>query len=274
MKRIDHVVKKPAKDQQETRKEAAYPYYDLESAIKFASVIKDLGGSKSGIKKSLIAKQVGVAESTPSFFQKLSASKTFGIIEGWGEYGLTETGRNYFYPQSNEAQQQALLSLFITPSAFAFLLKRFDGEKLPSSDIVGNILHQELNVPDSWKDRVAQIFARSAQFVGIIDSGGFLRYDAAMHNKTSSAEEHRTQSDEQQERDVSQQPDTNPTVPPHITRYKRGFGSSSPKTFTITEVDDAGMPQCIYVEVPKNLTLSNWELLSKWLESMKPKTTP
>jgi hypothetical protein len=165
----------------EQRKEPVYPYYDLEASIKFSSIIKDLGGSKGGVKKSLIAKQVGLAESTPSFFQRLSAAKTFGIIEGWGEYRLTETGRNYFYPQSEKAKTDALLALFVRSRAFGYLVSRFDGEPLPSTDIMGNVLHQELEVPDSWKDRVAQIFVRSAHFAGIIDSGGFLRYDAEMH---------------------------------------------------------------------------------------------
>lgn len=167
------------------RKEAAYPYYDLESCIKFSSHIKALGGSKSGIKKSQLAQQVGLAESTPSFFQRLSACKTFGIVEGWGEYSLTESGRKYFYPQSENDVKASLLKMFCTPPAFDFIIKRFDGEKLPTSNIMGNIFHQELGIPDSWKDRVAQIFTRSAYFAGIIDSGSFLRYDSNMH--TSSA---------------------------------------------------------------------------------------
>ena len=174
-------MKKQANGGVEDRKEPAYPYYDLEACIKFVSNIKDLGGSKERVKKSLLAKQVGLAESTPSFFQRLSASKVFGIIQGWGEYGLTELGRNYFYPQSEKAKTDALLSMFLTPRAFAFIVKRFDGERLPTTEIMGNILHQELGVPDSWKDRVAQTFNRSAHFSGIIDNAGFLRYDAGVH---------------------------------------------------------------------------------------------
>jgi len=175
---------------EQERKEAAYPYYDLESCIKFASHIKELGGSKGGVKKSLLARQVGLAESTPSFFQRLSATKVFNIAEGWGSYGLTEVGRMYFYPQSEKAKSLALLRMFVAPMTFEALVKRFDGEKLPSTDILGNILHQEAGIPDSWKDRVAQIFVRSASFIGIIDNLGFLRYDAAMHsdNPTSQPE--------------------------------------------------------------------------------------
>ncbi len=42
---------------------------------------------------------------------------------------------------------------------------------------------ERTDVPISWKDRVAQIFVRSALFAGILDDKGFLRYDAAMHSK-------------------------------------------------------------------------------------------
>ncbi len=172
---------KTTENNDQERKDAAYPYYDLEACIKFASHLKEIGGSKGGVKKSLLAKQVSLAESTPSFFQRLSASKVFGIIEGWGSYALTETGRKYFYPQSENDKNEAILKLFLNPPAFSFIVKRFDGDKLPTTEIMGNIFHQELGVPDSWKDRVAQIFTRSAYFAGIIDSGGFLRYDAAVH---------------------------------------------------------------------------------------------
>src|SRR5438128_820150 len=119
------------------QREAKYPYYDLEDAINFASSIKDLGGSKGGVKKSIIARQLGLAESTPSFFQKLSATKTYGIIEGWGSYGLTELGRNYFYPTSEIDAQEAKLAMFTTPELFKKLVARFDGEKLPTTAILG-----------------------------------------------------------------------------------------------------------------------------------------
>jgi hypothetical protein len=155
------------------RKEPAYPYYDLEASLKFAATIKELGGSRATVKKSLLAKQIGLAESTPSFFQRLSAAKTFGIIQGWGTYGFTELGRSYFYPQSEKARKTAILAMFSTPSSFKFLLDRFDGEKIPATDFIGNLLHSELNISESWKDRVVQAFNRSAHFAGIIDANGF-----------------------------------------------------------------------------------------------------
>src|SRR5262245_29762768 len=161
--------------------EASYPYYDLEACIELSNSVRELGGAKTSVRKSQLAHHVRLAESTPSFFQKLSAAKVFGIIEGRGSYTLTELGRRYFYPQSEQDQVAAKLRMFSTPPAFLRIITRFDGEPLPKTEILVNIFHSEMDIPVSWKDRVAQIFNRSAAYAGIIDNGGFLRYDSALH---------------------------------------------------------------------------------------------
>jgi hypothetical protein len=76
----------------------------------------------------------------------------------------------------------ALLDAFASPSSFSDLLKRFDGDKLPTREILSNILHRDFGVPESWKDRVASLFSSSAQFIGIIDSQGIIRFDANRHS--------------------------------------------------------------------------------------------
>lgn len=242
-----------AESNEKSQKEAAYPYYDLEACIQFAANIRQLGGSKDGVKKSLLAKQVGLAESTPSFFQRLSACKVFGIVEGWGAYNLTETGRMFFYPQAENDPQSALLRMLSKPAAFDLIIKRFDGEKLPSTQIMGNIFHQELDIPDSWKDRVAQMFSRSARFVKIIDDNGFLRYDAAMHTGTIETPE-------------------NPPIP---ATKPDGFAEigvklSAPQTANsgITAWSDGDK---IKVQTPLPITKEIWEKLNAYVQILKPK---
>ena len=172
-----------AKPEQDDKKES-YPAFDLASCIEFSQHIKALGGSRSEVKKSLLAKSVGLAASTPSFFQRIGSSKTFGIIDGWGSYTLTDIGRNYFYPTSEEDKKRAALTMLKTPAGFSFIIQRFDGELLPPVETIGNILDQEVGLTDSWKDRLALLFVKSAQHLGIIDAGGYLRYDAEMHSKS------------------------------------------------------------------------------------------
>ena len=172
-----------------SKREIAYPAFTLEDCIRFSEGIKDMGGSRTPVAKSVLAKHCGLAESTPGFFQKLGAAKCFGIIEGWGSYTLTEHGRKYFYPTNDSEKTAAELHFLKKPAAFAILVKRFDGEKLPPVATLGNILHQEAGIADSWKDRLASIFVRSAEFIGIIDGNGFLRHDAAMHTIASTQPE-------------------------------------------------------------------------------------
>ena len=64
---------------------------------------------------------------------------SYGIIEGLGSYVLTELGKMNFYPVSEQDVNLAKLRMLSTPSVFSKLVKRSDGEKLPSTAIVKGI---------------------------------------------------------------------------------------------------------------------------------------
>src|SRR2546425_3900593 len=144
-------AKATASIEESARKENSYPVFDLAVCLEFAKIVKDLGGSRNPVKKSILARQIGLAETTPSFFQRISSAKSFGIINGWGSYHLTDIGKLYFYPLTQQAAEAAKLVMLTTPAVFALIIQRFDGEKLPSNEMIGNVLHQEVGIPDSWK---------------------------------------------------------------------------------------------------------------------------
>ena len=156
------------------RSEASYPIYALDEAVKVGQAVKELGGARQAVSKKMLAKQMSLHESGPSFFQRVAASKYFGIIEGRGNYTLSETARRHFYPQQAGEEKKALLDLLKTPPLFAKVIARFDGDTLSSNQNLANIFHDS-GVPDSWKDRVATIFVRSAQFANALDVNGILR---------------------------------------------------------------------------------------------------
>lgn len=158
--------------------EAAYPIYDLSEAVKVAEAVRDLGGGNAPVSKSLLAQQLKYAENGPSFFQRVAAAKAFGIIDGWGSYSLTELGRQYFFPTVENGKQSAAISFLTFPKAFSILVQKFDGGKLPTNEIIGNIIHSEADIPVSKKGIIAGCFVRSAQFLGVIDPNGFLRCKA------------------------------------------------------------------------------------------------
>lgn len=162
----------------EVKAEVAYPLYDLAEAIKIAEAVRDLGGGNAPAAKSLLAQHLQYAESGPSFFQRVTSAKAFGLIDGRGSYSLTELAKQYFYPTVENGKEAAAVKALTFPKAFAILVQKFDGGKLPSLDMIGNIIHTEADIPVSKKNTVAGIFLRSIQSIGAIDGGGFLRCKA------------------------------------------------------------------------------------------------
>lgn len=169
---------KTANKNNEVKTEAAYPLYDLAEAVKVAESVRDLGGGNAPAAKSLLAQHLQYAENGPSFFQRVAAAKAFGLIEGRGSYSLTDLAKQYFYPTVENGKEAAAVKSLTFPKAFAVLVQKFDGGKLPTIEMIGNIIHTEAEIPVSKKNILAGIFLRSVQFIGAIDSGGFLRCKA------------------------------------------------------------------------------------------------
>jgi hypothetical protein len=55
----------------------------------------------------------------------------------------------------------ATLQAAAQPGAFAALLSRFDGTKPPDQELIGNVLSQQMGIPESWKARVTKYFIKS-----------------------------------------------------------------------------------------------------------------
>lgn len=184
---IEHVLSDASimaaqKSSEETpQKGPKYPYYPMSSALRIAEAVKDLGGARTPITKSLLAKHLKEEESSTAFSQQLTSAKIFGVIEGFGSYVLTEIAKHLYFPTSESDKANAMIDIFMAPPAYQELIKRFDGNRIPTKDILGNIMHRELNVPESWKDRSAALFLNSAQYVGVTDSDGILRVNANRH---------------------------------------------------------------------------------------------
>jgi hypothetical protein len=225
-----------------------YPYFPLYTALKVSDAVKELGGARSEISKSALAKHLGEPEKSPTFQQRIASAKVFGLIEGRGEYLLSETAKNFYFPTTESDKSAALLDIFSKPLAFKALLQRFDGDTLPSREILGNILHRELRIPDSWKDRVAAFFAQSAQFVGAIDDRGFIRHKAGYH-KTAPQ-----------------------TTIQEISEDKIRFPVEldSEPSQNINRWDFSFKGQTVKLETPIQLEIALWEKLNAYVQLIKP----
>jgi|GEM_PF-3593799 hypothetical protein len=163
---------------------SVYPYTSLAPSLKIADAIKELGGARSPVSKSSLAAHLKEGEKSASLLQRISSAKAFGLITGRSEYSLSESAKRYYFPTSEHDKSNAQLNFLSAPLGFRELIRRYDGDKLPSREILANILQREFGVPDSWKDRAAAFFENSAQLIGVIDGDRFLRVKATEHSAT------------------------------------------------------------------------------------------
>jgi hypothetical protein len=160
--------------------EASYPLYDLGEAVKVTEAVRDMGGGNAPVSRSLLAQHLKLAETGPSYFQRVGATKAFGLIEGRGAYSLSDLAKQYFFPTVENGKEVAAVMALKVPRAFAILVQKFDGGKLPAIEMIGNIIHAEAAIPVSKKNTLAGLFLRSVQFIGAVDPNGFLRCKALL----------------------------------------------------------------------------------------------
>jgi hypothetical protein len=169
----------------EKRQAILYPYTSLVPSLKIADAVKELGGARTSVSKSSLAAHFRESEKSASFLQRVASAKAFGIISGRSDYSLTEAAKRYYFPTSDSDKSNALLEFLAAPSSFAEVIRRYDGDKLPSREILANVFQRDLKVPESWKERAAAYFENSAQFIGVIDENRFLRVKATQHAAAS-----------------------------------------------------------------------------------------
>lgn len=236
-----------------------YPYSPLAACVAIADAVKAIGNGKSPVSKASLAANLKEDEKSGALNFKLASAKSFGLIDGRTEFSLTENAKRYYFPTDESDKQNALLDFLESPAAFKTLVERFDGSKLPSQEIISNILHREAGVPPSWKDRVAGIFIRSVQYAAAIDDQGHLRVKASRQaqpaGNVSSIENKKNAG-------------TEAAIPPPAVRHPRVAGhlNVDPKTWSQTEDN-----RTVFVEHPRDINAQEWEGLNQYVLRIKPK---
>jgi len=147
--------------------------------VKVGSLVRDHGGRN--VPKAVLASELAVDEGSSNLYQMLATAKIFGIIDETRSPSLTAEGRDFFYPTTENSERLATLKFFATPSVFRAMIERFDGTRVPTANLLTNIMLRD-GVPKSWASRTASLFLSTAAELKLIDDAGFLRYDAALHN--------------------------------------------------------------------------------------------
>ena len=204
------------------------------------------------------------------FAQMIASAKAWGLVDGVTEIRLSDLGREYFYPTTASGTRQAELRLLTQPTAYAYIIKTFDGAELPKTPIIGNLLAKNAGVPISWKGRAAQIFVNAADELGVLD-GGVLRYQAALH---MAGKPNDSPTDEPQE------PPTGWTIgaaefkgtghsfaPPIAARTSPAatLQASSSNAWVFSEGGST-----VRLETPNPIPRTLWERLTRYVELLEP----
>jgi hypothetical protein len=227
----------------------AYPLVGLSNALDVARAVYDAGGANADAQKAVIASQLQTSHTSGAFLQRLASARSYGMIEGRGSYRLSPPGISYFLPTNEGDSKLALLSFFSSPPSFYDLIKRYDGSKLPAIDMLANVLHREMQVPDSWKHRVAGFFVKAAKFAGAMDAHGFLRYRASQTIELEPQRMTTTEANKPRE-----------AHPPSTPRAAEGMN---------VWVFSLG-GQTVKVEASNELSPDLWNKLSAYIQVLKP----
>jgi hypothetical protein len=247
---------------------AAYPYHPLQLCVDIGAAVREIGNGKSEVSTSMLAARLKVPEVSGDFTTKLVSAKRYGIIEGKTSFTLTAAAKRYFFPTKDPASEKraALLGFFASPEAFSRLIELYDGSRL-DLEIMGNMLHQEMGIPDSWKSRIAKFFVRSAEFVGAIDSSGILRFRANSEglNDYSSLSSHSINQDD----DAIDEPEDRTDRP--VKERRRDIVrdvDDSPEGIVVWSYPCEGRK--LRIETPENITMDTWQKLNRYMQVIKP----
>lgn len=250
-------------------KRSQYPYYGLEKCVEVAAVVRDLGGGRSEVTKTVLAHQMNVSDSSAAFQQLIGAVKSFGLIKGRGSYMLTEISKAFFYPTQEGQAPRALLQAIKAPQVFEEMINRFDGNRIPPSELLANILHREYGISTSWAPRVASLFASALRFAGALD-GDLLQYESAMQRSLgdvpNDAEPTEPVSSTVPLRDATgRRAAVAPTVQPGPARSESRQEAAG---MTVWVFKLRG--QSVRLETSDDLTLDLWLKLNQYVQVLKP----
>jgi hypothetical protein len=251
----------------------AYPYYNVKKCLEVATAVKAAGGNRVPVSKNMLAHALKIGVASPMFSQVIASTKVFGMIEGRGTYQLTDAAKRYFFPQSEADRRLAELAFFANPAAFKRVIDRFDGNLLPVSSSLANIL-LTYGVPESWKDRAAGIFVSAAEQFRVLDASRYLRYSVVAEQARlpesqpesqveKETEEHETPEKPKFKARADVEPSRRAVVDPEIVEV------SNLNRWVFTE---AGAT--VKVETPNPLPVPLWQRLVRYVEMLEPAGKP
>ena len=143
----------------------AFPYFDLDEAIKVARAMLDRGGGVA-MDRDQVAAATNSAGGT--FANKLSAARQFGLIDTQqGKWALTSLGYDIIDPsRERAAKSEAFLNVELYKRAY----DEYRGRVLPTKPGLENAF-VSFGVAPKQREKARQTFERSARSAGYFHNG-------------------------------------------------------------------------------------------------------
>lgn len=167
-----------------------YPKDSLQQALAISQKIADENAG-APMNRLLVADALGIKPASSNFKYLLSSSRMYGLSEGTEkatEVSLTALGKRVTRasgPERIGALRQAALNIPLYQAFF----ERFNGNKLPSPEMLRKILVADFSVPTDRAEEAAALVIETGEFIGVlrqISGSPHVLMDAALDSSTAS----------------------------------------------------------------------------------------
>ena len=152
----------------------SYPRDPLSSTLVVAQTIADQNAGRP-MKRLLVADALDVKPSSSNFRYLLSSSHHYGLSEGTekaDEISLTTLGAAATKPDGSAERAAVLIQAARTPPLFNQFFERFNGNKMPTRDMLQKLVVADFGVPKERAEEAADLIVKNGEFIGAIRNIG------------------------------------------------------------------------------------------------------
>lgn len=146
-----------------------YPKDSLQQALVISQKIADENAG-APMNRLLVADALGIKPASSNFKYLLSSSRMYGLTEGTekaSEINLTTLGKRVTKASGPE-RVAALRKAALNVSLYKEFFERFNGNKLPSADMLRKILVADFHVPADRCEEAAALVVETGEFIGVL----------------------------------------------------------------------------------------------------------
>jgi len=143
---------------------APFPRHTLENALRLAQSIQDNNAGEPFSRVSL-AESIQMSPESSSFRALITSAGRYGITEGGQQaekISLTSLGLSIVAPRSESEKGQGLRDALTRPELFNKFYLKFNGHKIPSTDLLKNTLIRDYKVSPSDAKSCNDILQKNA----------------------------------------------------------------------------------------------------------------